>query len=150
VAAAPDVVWAIVSDIDVPTRFSAELVRAEWLDGADRAALGARFEGHNHHEAVGTWTTTSTVVACEPRRAFAWAVGDPDHPSATWRFDLAPDGDGTHVTFTTELGPGPSGLTAAIEAMPDKVDRIIARRLREHLANMEATLDGIAALAEAG
>jgi hypothetical protein len=32
--------------------------------------------------------------------------------------------------------------------MPDKEERIIERRLEEHRANMQATVDGIKALAE--
>ena len=43
---------------------------------------------------------------------------------------------------------GPSGLTPAIAAMPDKEERIILRRLEEHRANMQATVEGIKALAE--
>jgi hypothetical protein len=46
------------------------------------------------------------------------------------------------------IGPAPSGLSIAIEAMPDKEERIIERRLEEHARNMRATLDGIKALAE--
>jgi uncharacterized protein YndB with AHSA1/START domain len=146
IAAPPDAVWLLVSDINLPARFSSEFTGAEWVGGAQGVALGACFEGHNHHDAVGTWTTTSTVVGCEPGRTFAWAVGDVENPAATWRFDLEPDGDGTQVTFAARIGPGTSGLTPAIEAMPDKEERIIERRLAEHRRNMEATLDGIAAL----
>ncbi|MGH9133690.1 MAG: SRPBCC family protein [Ilumatobacteraceae bacterium] len=149
IAATADAVFRIVSDISVPAQFSSELQGAEWIDGGC-AALGARFDGHSRHAAVGSWTTTSTVVGFEPGRTFAWAVGDAALPSATWRFDLEPDGGATHVTFTARLGPGPSGLTSAIEAMPDKEERIIARRIDEHRRNMEATLDGIAALAGDG
>jgi len=32
--------------------------------------------------------------------------------------------------------------------MPDKEERIVARRLEEHRANMQLTLEGIKALAE--
>jgi hypothetical protein len=46
------------------------------------------------------------------------------------------------------MGPAPSGLNIAIDAMPDKEERIVARRLEEHVANMRATLDGIKQLAE--
>ncbi len=41
------------------------------------------------------------------------------------------------------LGPGPSGLTAAIKSMPDKEASIIAKRQREQAANMRRTLEGI-------
>jgi uncharacterized protein YndB with AHSA1/START domain len=150
IAAPADGVWLLVSDINLPARFSSEFTGAEWVGGANGVALGACFEGHNHHDAIGSWTTTSTIVECEPGRTFAWAVGGVDNPSATWRFDLEPDGDGTQVTFAARIGPGTSGLTPAIEAMPDKEERIIERRLAEFRRNMEATLDGIAALAAGG
>jgi carbon monoxide dehydrogenase subunit G len=146
IAAPTDAVWELVSDIRLPARFSSEFTGAEWIGGAQGAALGACFEGHNYHDAIGAWTTTSTVVGCEPGRTFAWAVGDVADPSATWRFDLEPDGDGTLVTFAARIGPGPSGLTPAIEEMPDKEERIIERRLAEFRRNMETTLDGIATL----
>jgi len=45
------------------------------------------------------------------------------------------------------LGPGPSGITGAIERMPDKEARIIARRIDEHRADMARVLDAIAAAA---
>ncbi len=146
IAAPSDDVWLLVSDINLPARFSSEFTGAEWVGDANGVALGACFEGHNQHDAIGSWTTTSTIVECEQGRSFAWAVGDVDNPSATWRFDLEPDGDGTLVTFAARIGPGTSGLTPAIEAMPDKEERIIERRLAEFRRNMEATLDGIAAL----
>jgi len=48
------------------------------------------------------------------------------------------------------MGPGPSGLTAAIDGRPELEERIVARRLAEHEQNMRATLEGIRALAEGG
>jgi hypothetical protein len=33
VAAPPEAVWPLVSDISVPARFSSELAGAEWADG---------------------------------------------------------------------------------------------------------------------
>jgi len=47
------------------------------------------------------------------------------------------------------LGPGRSGLTPAIEAMPDKEARIVARRQSEHKANMQRVIAGIKAKSEA-
>ena len=153
VGATADRVWSLVVDIDLPARFSTEFEGATWLIGAEGgAALGATFEGRNRHPARGGWQTTSTVVDFEPLRLFGWAVGDPDRPSAHWRFELDPGGDGatTRLRQWARMGPGPSGLTPAIQAMPDKEERIVARRLEEWRANMQATVEGIKALAEAG
>lgn len=144
-----DRVWPLVADIDLPARFSTEIQGCRWLDGVAGPSVGARFVGRSGHPAVGEWETTCTVTECETGRAFGWAVGDPEHPSARWRFDLQADGAGTRLRQWAQIGPGPSGLTPAILAMPDKEERIIARRLDEHRVNMTATVEGVKALAEA-
>jgi hypothetical protein len=56
--------------------------------------------------------------------------------------------DGVQLRQGTRMGPAPSGLNIAIAAMPEKEERIIARRLVEFEVNMKATLDGIKQLAE--
>jgi hypothetical protein len=157
IAAPAAVVWALVCDIQLPARFSSEFNGGEWLDGASSPAPGAQFSGRNHHPAIGDWETTSTICEFQPEQVLGWAVGDPDQPSALWRFTLTADADadgtgtgtGTRLTQWMQIGPGPSGISAAIEAMPDKESRILQRRLGEHSANMAATLAGIKEVAEA-
>ena len=111
-------------------------------------ALGARFVGRSRHEALGAWETTSWVNRYEPPRAFGWAVSDPDQPSATWWFELEEEEGGVRLRQCARMGPAPSGLSIAIAAMPDKEERIVARRLQEFERNMLATLEGIKQLAE--
>jgi hypothetical protein len=144
----PSAVWPLVCDITLPARFSTELTAARWLDDAGPPAVGARFTGRSHHDAAGDWQTTCVVVTCDEPRAFGWVVGDPAYPAARWGFELEPDEDGTRLRQWAILGPGPSGLTPAITAMPDKEERIVARRLAEHEANMRRCVEGIKALAE--
>jgi len=146
----PDRVWPLISDINLPARFSTEFQGAQWLDGKTGPRVGARFAGRNRHQAIGEWETTSVVVACEERRVFAWAVGDPEYPSATWSFELEPEEGGSRLRQRARMGPAPSGLTAAIQAMPDKEERIVARRLDEFRSNMASVLEGIKAMAEGG
>jgi Polyketide cyclase / dehydrase and lipid transport len=142
-------VWDLVSDVGVPARFSEELQAAEWLDPSTAPGIGSRFRGRSRHPAAGEWETLCVVTEWEPEHRFGWAVGDPAFPSASWRFDMASEGRGARLSQWARIGPAPSGLTPAIEAMPDKEERIVARRLEEHRANMSATLAGIKALAEA-
>lgn len=146
VEAPPERVWALVTDIDLPARFSQELLGAEWLD--EGPALGARFVGRSRHEALGAWETTSWVNRYEPLRAFGWAVSDLDEPSATWWFELEEEEGGVRLRQCARMGPAPSGLSIAIAAMPDKEERIVARRLQEFERNMLATLEGMKHLAE--
>ena len=153
--ASAEAIWELVSDITLPARFSTELAGAEWLGDDPAPGVGARFAGHNRHAAIGEWQTECVVTAYEPLRCFEWCVGDPLHPSSIWRFTITEtDGEGDAGSVRLEqwfqMGPARSGLNAAIDAMPDKEDRIIERRLGEHRSNMEANLAGIKALAEGG
>lgn len=143
-------VWELVQDVDLPARFSNEFLGATWLDDGG-PCLGARFVGRNAHDALGQWETTSWVVRYDPPSSFSWAVSDPDAPSATWWFELEDAGDGAvRLRHGGRMGPAPSGLSIAITAMPDKEERIIARRLQEWERNVRSTLDGIRQLAETG
>lgn len=140
-------VWKLVSDIELPARFSEEFQGARWID--DRVGVGARFVGRNAHAALGEWETTSWVTRWEPARAFGWSVTDPDDPSATWWFLLDEVDGKVRLRHGGRMGPAPSGLSIAIAAMPDKEERIVARRIEEWACNLQATVDGIKHLAEA-
>ncbi|MGD1223143.1 SRPBCC family protein [Streptomyces krungchingensis] len=149
IAATPERVWQLVSDVELMPGMSSELQSVDWLDGATGPAVGARFVGRSRHDSFGEWATTSTVVEAEPGRLFAWAVEDPAHPSAVWRFRLEPKDGGTELTQWMQMGPGRSGLSYAIDAMPEKEQKIVFVRMREFERNMTVTLDHIKNLAEA-
>ncbi len=133
----------------MPARFQDEFVGAEWIDGDADTGIGAAFVGSNERQGH-QWQTTSWVVAHTPEREFGWAVSDRDNPGAVWTFRLEPRGAGTLLTFHRSLGPGPSGLTRAIENHPNREEELIARRDAEHRANMESVIAGIKRLAEGG
>lgn len=142
VNASPERVWAMVSDIQLPARFSTEFKGGEWLDNAG-PRLGARFRGRNHHPAIGEWETTCTVSDFDPPRVFGYLVGDPNDPAARWRFTISAEEGGSRILQWMQMGPARSGINIAIDAMPDKESKILQRRLAEHRANMEANLLGI-------
>ncbi len=152
VDASASTVWALVSDIGLSSRFSSEVSGAEWLDGAAGPSLQARFVGHSAHQAIGQWTTTCIVTGYEPGRLFEWSViGRDDDVSSIWRFTVdALDGDRSRLEHWFQMGPGRGGLNYAIEAMPEKEERIVARRLEEHRVNMARVVEGVKALAEGG
>ena len=149
IAAPPERVWGLVSDLQLPARFSNEFQGADLLGGASAPAAGVRFVGRNHHPAIGSWETTSTITVYDEPRAFGYDVdGTDDAVSASWRFTIEPTDGGCRLTQWMRMGPGRSGINPAIDAMPDKESKILHRRLGEHRSNMEATLAGIKALAE--
>ncbi|WP_031077801.1 SRPBCC family protein [Streptomyces sp. NRRL WC-3742] len=155
-------VWELVSDIALPARLSPELQRTAWLDGASGPAVGARFEGHNSRAGMADWRTVCEVTELVEGRVFAWGVMDADGcygdpvdalpgSLARWRFDLADgDGGGVRVRLSAVIGPGRSGLSAAIDAYPQREEEFVALRLSELRAGIEATLAGVKSLAEQG
>jgi hypothetical protein len=144
------VVWDLVSDIGLSSRFSEEVSAVEWVDGAAGPALEAHFVGHSAHDAIGSWSTTCIVTGFEPLRLFEWSViGRDGDVSSIWRYTITGVGDATvHLDYWFQMGPGRGGLNYAIEAMPDKEERIVARRLEEHRVNMQRVVDGVKRLAE--
>ena len=143
-------VWDLVSDIGLSSRFSTEVSGADWLDGLDGPELGARFAGQSAHDAIGEWTTTCVVTGFESERVFEWSViGRDGDVSSIWRYTMIDRGDGSvDLEFWFQMGPGRGGLNYAIERMPDKEERIIDRRMKEHRLNMERVVAGVKELAE--
>ncbi len=98
IAAAPERVWELVSDLPAMGAYSPEARGGRWLgDGGPR--LGAIFVGTNGAGAR-RWSTRSTVVRCEPGRAFAFDVAAFGFPVARWSYRVEPVGDGCRLTET--------------------------------------------------
>ncbi len=147
VDAAPEAVWQICTDLPRFGEWSPENRGGQWVD-ADGPAVGIEFLGTQEHPGRGEWQTTCVVSTFEPNEAFAWTLGEIDNPGAVWRFDLTEEDGGTRLKQSVQMGPGPSGITEVMKAMPDKEERIIERRLSEYEAGLTAVLAGIKAAAE--
>ncbi len=107
-AAPPERIWDLVSDVTRIGRYSPETFEAEWLEGATGPAVGARFRGHVKRNGRGpTYWAPCTVTACEPGRVFAFGVGRPGRALNTWTYRLEPSGDGTDVTESFQLADHP-------------------------------------------
>ena len=104
-AAPPERVWDLVSDVTRVGEFSPETFEAQWLGGATGPAPGVRFRGHVKRNGRGpVYWTVCTVTACEPGREFAFSVGGPRGTIVnTWRYQLEPAAGGTDVTESFEL-----------------------------------------------
>jgi uncharacterized protein YndB with AHSA1/START domain len=91
--APPDLVYALLADITRMGEWSPECVRCRWIGPQRTAAPGVRFRGTSRN-GWHRWSTTSTIVAAEPGRTFAFDVSYFRLPVATWRYEFQPNGRG--------------------------------------------------------
>jgi nitroreductase len=145
-------IWPFLTDIGLSSRFSNEFQGAEWVAGTlvgGQPIVGSSFVGTNENPSLGEFKVPSFIDTYEQDVAFGWRTSSVENPGARWRFEIEPNGSGSRLRYTAALGPGPSGLTIAIESMPDKEHRIIYRRIEGLYANMRKVVVGIKKLAEA-
>jgi hypothetical protein len=84
--AAPDNVYALITDLSTLASLAEELAAMEWRKGA-AADPGAVFKGHNRN-GVFRWSTKCTVTDAEPGQVFAFDVRYFGVPVARWRYDI--------------------------------------------------------------
>ena len=140
-AASPDTIWALVSDITRIGEFSPETFEGEWLDGATGPAVGAKFRGHvKRNGRPPTYWTTCRVTESEPGKAFAFAVQVGKRDVNTWAYRLEPSDGSTTVTESFALAN-----TAALRLYWAVAGRWRSKTNRE---GMRTTLERVKALVE--
>ena len=102
--AAPDAVYALITDLPTLASLGEEVATMEWRKG-DTAAPGAVFKGHNRNGSK-QWSTTCTVTDADPGRVFAFDVRHTVLPIAHWRYDIEPADGGCRVTEREYIGEG--------------------------------------------
>lgn len=97
--ASPDTVWDLIADVTATHRYSPLTAESTWVPPATGPTVGARFTSTNRLPVIRRWTSTSTIIACEPGQRFSFAIGrNPLDPNSTWSYDLQPAPSGTCVT----------------------------------------------------
>ena len=96
IAAPPERVFALVSNLALMGSWSPENTGGQWLYGATGPQFGARFEGTNENGGD-TWSTVATVTAYEPDTRFAFHVTWQDIDISDWRFVIAASATGCEV-----------------------------------------------------
>ncbi|WP_237568180.1 SRPBCC family protein [Mycolicibacterium lacusdiani] len=141
-AAPPQQVWELVSDVRNTGRFSPETFEAEWLGGATGPELGAKFRGHVRRNEIGpVYWTTCRVTACDPGREFGFEVLIGDRPVNNWRYRFEPSATGTDVTESFFMNEGV--FTTLFGLFGGQLRR------RRNVRDMRKTLEGIKAVVEA-
>jgi carbon monoxide dehydrogenase subunit G len=119
IAATPEAVYALVSDVARTGEWSPVCQQCQWEEG-DGPRVGARFSGRNV-TADRTWETTSTVTAAEAGREFAWEVGK---GFVRWGYRTEPANGGTRLTESWEFtAAGLEYFSSTFgDAAPDRAD----------------------------
>jgi hypothetical protein len=99
IQAAPDAVYALLTDLDAMADIAEETAVMRWRKGSS-AAPGAVFKGTNRN-GWRRWTTRCKITDAEPGRQFAFNVSHTGVPVARWQYDIAPANGGCSVTEST-------------------------------------------------
>jgi len=141
IAASPDRLYGMVSDVTRMGEWSPENEGGEWLGDVSGAQAGARFRATNR---VGdkSWKTVATVVDADPARRFAFRVGFGPVKVAEWSYTFEATAGGCRVTEGwTDLRPG----------WFKPISRLgtgVTDRAAHNRTGMEQTLQRLAAAAE--
>lgn len=138
----PEAVYQLVSDLPGLASLAREFESGKWLGGAQEAAVGVRFRGHNRG-AKHSWSTTSIVTDAEPGQRFAFDVYSVGLRVSRWVYDIEPTESGCRVEQRTwDLRP------AWFRPLANFVAGVYDRA-EHNRRNMEHTLLQVKATAEA-
>jgi len=140
IAAPPDKVWSLVTDVSRMPEWSPELVRMLALKRGGMRR-GQWYLGINRRKGV-VWPTRNVVAVLEPGRTVAW---DTTSSGARWIWEVKPSGEGTHVVHRRPV-PGRLTVLSAVFA------RLFLGGVDGHAdeleAGMAATVQRLKAVAE--
>jgi len=138
VAATPETVWGVVSEVTRMSEWSPEC-RKIVVYGSPKQGRGTKFLGLNRR-GWALWPTTSKVVRYEPGEAVAWRTRE---SGATWSYELVPTASGTRVTGRRELPAFTVGtmLMAPLIGGAGGHDEELAQGIRTTLERIKATVE---------
>ncbi len=142
VAATPERVYDILSDITRTGEWSPVCTSCWWEDEAEVGRAGAWFIGHNELPDR-VWETRSQVVAADRGREFAWIVGG---RFARWGYTFDPDGAATRLTESWEFLP--DGIAMFEEKYGDQAAVEIDQRTKQARDGIPRTLAAIKRIIE--
>jgi uncharacterized protein YndB with AHSA1/START domain len=136
IAASPSAVFTVLTD---PGRHQ-DTEPGDWvrdaIDPQPLTAPGQIFVINMFLEAAGGhYVMHNLVTDFEPNRTIAWSPGQPDESGKlatggwSWRYDLAPNGDGTDVTLTYDWSGTPQSFRDSIGGMPPFDEQFISKSL---------------------
>ena len=143
VAASPEALYDLVSDVTRVGEWSPECRSAWWDEGAS-AKVGDWFTGRNENGEQ-TWETKSQIVAADRGKEFAFAVGG---SFVRWGYTFAPVDGGTELTEHWAFLP--DGIKYFHDNFGGEAEGAIQGRIASAHSGIRDTLAAIKKIAEAG
>lgn len=141
VAATPERVWSVLTDLRRMPQWSPELVRMVALTPGG-LKTGQQYLGVNRRKAV-VWPSRNVVATLDAPRTLAW---DTPTSGARWIYDLSADGAGTRVVHRRTV---PKRLTALSSIFATALLGGAEGHAEELEAGMAQTLQRLKAAVEA-
>jgi hypothetical protein len=141
IAAPADKVWELVADLPRMGEWSPENAGGKWVKGATGPALGSVFKGTNKN-GVRRWSTTVTVVGCEPAKVFEFAVTSGPLEVANWRYEFEGTETGCRVTESWQDKRKPWFASIA-RVMGDHSSTNAERQMEQTLANLAKAVETV-------
>lgn len=160
VAAAPEDVYNLVSDLPRSGEWSEECTGGEWVSGTP-GTVGAVFRGHNYRAddvvawapvARGDWSTSAEVTTATPARTFRWAMHDStgEKQQSEWAFDIEPAHGGCVLRHHFVMRTATEGVRSFTSEMTEGDKRRFYAEWQEKLEkDLAATVERVKAVAEA-
>jgi len=142
IAASPQAVFDVLTDITRMGEFSPENYACEWNEGFSKPEVGAMYTGHNRngdHE----WTTESKIIELVDNERFAFdCIAGGTFTFATWAYSIEATDSGCRVTEYWE-----DKRPEEMRGQPSKVSGV-TDRVGHNRTGMEVTLEKLAAAVE--
>lgn len=143
IAASPEAVFAVITDIDRLAELSPENFANDWHEGFSSAEVGAVWTGQNRNGDK-EWSTQSKVTELVPNESFMFDCLSRDFVFAKWGYRIEETDAGCRVTEGfQDLRP-----EAAMER--SKTISGVEDRIAHNKTGMAQTLERLAGVVEAG
>lgn len=137
IAAPPEKLWALVTDLPRMGEWSPENQGGEWVKGATQAAVGAQFKGRNTNGKK-SWSTIVKVNAFDAPRKFSFGLMVFGKNWCDWVYEIEPTATGSRVTHSWV------DHRSRIANVLGKAVSGVGNRAEHNRRNMEGTLDNLA------
>jgi uncharacterized protein YndB with AHSA1/START domain len=97
IAAPPEKIWSMVSDLPRMGEWSPENTGGKWKGGATEAAPGVKFKGNNKN-GWHRWGVGVVINEANPPKSLSFTVKMGPLTGATWGYEIEPTASGCKVT----------------------------------------------------